>query len=66
MLKTVKGAPLRFFNNHSVAKFQKIEKQEMRILIVPKNLKKGTLWDFLTFGLLQDIEQREGWTLCRH
>ena len=25
MLKTVKGGPLRFFNNHSVAKFQKIE-----------------------------------------
>ena len=35
-------------------------------LIVPKNLKKGTLWDFLTFVLLQDIKQREGWTLCRH
>ena len=29
-------------------------------LIVPKNLKKGTLWGFLTFVLLQDIKQREG------
>ena len=28
--------------------------------IMPKNLKKGTLWDFLTFVLLQDIKQREG------
>ena len=35
-------------------------------LIVPKNLEKGTLWDFLTFVLLQDIKQKEGWTLCRH
>ena len=25
MPKTVKGGPLRFFNNHSVAKFQKNE-----------------------------------------
>ena len=25
-------------------------------LIVPKNLKEGTLWDFLTFGLLQNIK----------
>ena len=35
-------------------------------LIVPKNLEKRTLWDFLTFVLLQDIKQKEGWTLCRH
>ena len=27
---------------------------------MPKNLKKGTLWDFLTFVLLQGIKQREG------
>ena len=75
--------PSRFFNIHSVAKFQKIEgglfgvfkkiskkKQKIRnfngSLIVPKNLEKGTLWDFLTFVLLQDIKQTEGWTLCRH
>ena len=46
------------------------KKQKMRnfngSLIVPKNLEKGTLWDFLTFVLLQDIKQTEGWTLCRH
>ena len=46
------------------------KKQKMRnfndSLIVPKNLEKGTLWDFLTFVLLQDIKQKEGWTLCRH
>ena len=69
MPKTVKGCPLRFFNNHSVAKCQKIEggpfgvfrkfSKKMRIfnsLIVPKNLKVGTLWDFLTFVLLQNIK----------
>ena len=82
MPETVKEGPLRFFNNHSVAKYQTNEvglfgvfkkfsrKQKMRnfngSLIVTKNLKKGTLWDFLTFVLLQDIKQREGWTLCRH
>ena len=60
-----KGVPLRFFNIHSVAKCQKIEgglfgvfekfSRKMRnfngSLIVPKNLKKGTLWDFLPFVL---------------
>ena len=72
MPKTVKGDPLRFLKNHSVAKFQKkIEGEpfeslknfrktkKMRIfnsLIVPKNLKEGTLWDFLTFVLLQNIK----------
>ena len=73
MPKTVKGGPLRFLNNHSVAKFQKKiegehigvfekfskEKKKMRIfnsLIVPKNLKERTLWDFLTFVLLQNIK----------
>ena len=70
MPKTVKGGPLRFFNNHYVAKFQKeiegeaigvFEKfsKKMRIfnsLMVPKNLKEGALWDFLTFVLLQNIK----------
>ena len=39
MPKTVKGGPLRFFNNHSVAKFQKIEgrKDPLRTL---KNFRK--------------------------
>ena len=29
-------------------------------LIVPKNLKAGTLWDFLTFVLLQNTEKMKG------
>ena len=60
-----KNDPLRFYNNQSVAKYQKIEggpfgdftkmskkKRKMRILnspIVPKNLKERTPWDFVTF-----------------
>ena len=75
-----RGDPLRFFNIHSVAKcqkklrglfgvFKKFLKKTRNFngsLIVPKNLKKRTLWDFLTFVLLQGIKQREVWTLCRH
>ena len=67
MPKTVKGG--RFFTIHSVAKFQKIEarlgkfskkNKKMRIfnsLIVLKNLKEGTLWDFSTFVLLQNTKK---------
>ena len=32
---------------------------------VSKNL-KGPFGIFLTFVLLQDIKQKERWTLCRH
>ena len=52
--------------------FKKISKKKTKnrnfngSLIVPKNLEKGTLWDFLTFVLLQNIKQTEGWTLCKH
>ena len=72
MPKTVKGGTLRFFNIHSVAKFRKIgarlekfskKNKKMRIfnsLIVPKNLKEGTLWDFLTFVLLQNTKKMKG------
>ena len=35
-------------------------------LIVPKILKKGTLWDFLTFVLLQNIKKIERRTLWGH
>ena len=35
-------------------------------LIVPKILKKGTLWDFLTFVLLQNIKKIEKRTLWGH
>ena len=41
-----------------------MQKQKTRIfnsLIVPKNLKKGTLWNFLTFVLLQNTKKiKEG------
>ena len=40
------------------------KKQKMRnfndSLIVPKNLKKGTFWDFLTFVLLQKQKKLKG------
>ena len=29
-------------------------------LIVPKNLEEGTLWDFLTFVLLQNTKKMKG------
>ena len=73
-----KRGPLRLFKTHSVAKFQKTEgrpfgifrkifekrtKNEKFSLIVPKNQKKR---DFLAFGLLQNIKQIEGRTLCGH
>ena len=29
-------------------------------LLVPKNLKEGTLWDFLTFVLLQNTKKMNG------
>ena len=61
---------MKFFKIHSVAKFQKIgdfekfRKQKLRnfngSLIAPKDLKKGTLWDFSTFVLLQDIKDKGG------
>ena len=35
-------------------------------LIVPKILKKGTLWDFLTIVLLQNVKKIERRTLWRH
>ena len=38
----------------------------MNCLIVPKILKKGTLWDFLTFVLLQNIKKIERRTLWGH
>ena len=68
MPKNVKGGPLRFFNNHCCKISKKIEGEPIGIfenlrnqnkkigifnsLIVPKNLKEGTFWDFSTFVLL--------------
>ena len=51
--KKIEGEPIGVFENISK------KNKKMRIfnsLIVPKNLKEGTLWDFLTFGLLQNIK----------
>ena len=48
---------------------EKIFEKKIRILnslIVPKILKKGTLWDFLTFVLLQNIKKIERRTLWGH
>ena len=47
MLKTVKGGPLRFFNNHYVAKFQKkIEREPIGVF--EKFSKKNKKREFLT------------------
>ena len=75
MPKTVKGGSLRFLNIHSFAKLKKIEggpletsksfrkkNENFNSLIVPKNLKDGTLWDFLTFVLLQINKKMKGGT----
>ena len=39
---------------------KKTKKLEFSSLIVPKNLEKGTLWDFLTFVLLQNTKKMKG------
>ena len=70
-----KGA-FDFFNIHSSAKYQKNEeeplgeieafpqkKRKVRILkslIVPKNLKGGTLWNFSESILLGKVQKNEG------
>ena len=60
--KFEKGDFSRFFYIHYVAKFQKNEGDSLESLkkfndslIVLKKLKKKTLWDFLTFVLLQNM-----------
>ena len=59
---------LRYFKKIEGGPFGDFEKfsKKMRIfnsLIVPKNLKEETLWNFLTFALLQNIKKNEGRTL---
>ena len=75
MPKTVKRGPLRFFNNHSLAKYQKIEGGNLWRF--QKNFEKYKDFeqfhsaekserdplDFLTFVLLQIIKTVEGRTL---
>ena len=63
---------MSFFNIHSFAKLQKklkgdplktlknFRKNEFNSLTVPKNLREGTLWDFLILVLLQNIKKLKG------
>ena len=57
--------PLRFFNIHSVAKHEKIEENKNfhfreKISQCRKKLKGGTLWDFSTSILSQNIKKMQG------
>ena len=54
------GGPFGNLKNFS-EKFQKM--RFLNSVTVPKNVKGGTLWDFLTSILLQNIETNEGGTL---
>ena len=61
--KTERGDPLRFFNIHSVAKHEKIEiffYFREKISQCRKKLKGGTLWDFPTSILSQNIKKMQG------
>ena len=61
--KTERGDLLRFFNIHSVAKHEKIEKNfyfREKISQCRKKLKGGTLWDFPTSILSQNIKKMQG------
>ena len=66
--KTEREDNLRFFNIHSVAKHEKIEENKNfhfreKISQCRKNLKGGTLWDFSTSILSQNIKKNAGGTL---
>ena len=63
--KTESVDPLRFFNIHSVAKHEKIEENKSfhfreKISQCRKKLKGGTLWDFSTSILSQNIKKMQG------
>ena len=63
--KTERVDPLRFFNIHSVAKHEKIEEKKIFIFgkkshNAEKKLKGGTLWDFSTSILSQNIKKMQG------
>ena len=56
---------MRFFNIHSVAKHEKIEENKNfhfreKISQCRKKLKGGTLWDFSTSILSQNIKKMQG------
>ena len=61
----LKGGPLRFFNIHSVAKHEKIEENKNfhfreKISQCRKKTERGTLWDFSTSILSQNIKKMQG------
>ena len=63
--KTERVDPLRFFNIHSVAKHEKIEENKnfhfrKKSHNAEKKLKGGTLWDFSTSILSQNIKKMQG------
>ena len=63
--KTERVDPLRFFNIHSVAKHEKIEENKNfhfreKISQCRKKTERGTLWDFSTSILSQNIKKNAG------
>ena len=63
--KTERGDPLRFFNIHSVAKHEKIEENKNfyfrgKNLTMPKKTERGTLSNFSTSILSQNIKKMQG------
>ena len=62
--KTERGDPLRFFTIHSVAKHEKTEEKKFsfsgKISQCRKKLEGGTLWDFPTSILSQNIKKCRG------
>ena len=63
--KLKEGDPLRFFNIHSVAKHEKIEENKnfhfrKKISQCRKKTERGTLWDFSTSILSQNIKKMQG------
>ena len=62
--KTERVDPLRFFSIQFVAKHEKIEEKNFhfreKISQCRKKLKRGTLWDFSTSILSQNIKKMQG------
>ena len=63
--KTERVDPVRFFNIHSVAKHEKIEENKNfhfreKLSQCRKKLKGGTLWNFSTSILSQNIKKMQG------
>ena len=58
-MKKIKGDPWEIFKISE----KKIKMRFLNSVTVPKNVKGGTLWDFLTSIVLQNIFKNEGETL---